>query len=491
MKRFKHNLSHYRLSTMNLGRLVPINCMEAVPGDTFQMSTSALIRSTPLLAPIMHPVTVRIHHWFVPFRLLWDGWEDFITGGPDGTGSATPFPTNGGPINVVEGSLFDHLGVRPTGYSAGQLSWLPIRAYNKIYNQWYRDEDLIDPVDEDQNGILQICWEKDYFTAARPWPQKGPSVSLPLGGTVPIQASGRMAFSEGTPGTDEEMYWYNVGTESGIKTGSAQQQTAGQGVFYFGGLVGNLAGATAADVRDVRLAFALQRYQEARAQYGSRYTEYLRYLGIKPSDARLQRPEYLGGGKQTIAYSEVLRTGNDTTQAAGDEDVVGQLRGHGIAALRSNRFRYFVEEHGYIMSLASIRPKTMYLDSLPRHWSKRTKEEYYQRELELIGQQEIPNREVFAVGVPGQDDLIFGYNDRYSEYRHLFSQVSGEFRSTLDFWHMGRKFASLPTLNDSFVKCDPTKRVYAEQTANSLWCMFNHSIQARRLVGNRTVGRII
>lgn len=489
MKRFKHNLSHYRLATMDMGKLVPINLIETIPGDTFQLSTSALIRVTPMLAPIMHPVTVRIHHWFVPFRLLWDDWEDFITGGPDGEGAATAFPTNGTSLEVVEGSLFDHLGVRPATYEAGLINSMPVRAYNKIYNEWYRDQDLIAPVNEDQNGVLKVAWEKDYFTSARPWAQKGPAVTLPLGSSAPVVTDGVLTLSAGVPNSTQAMKWKDNGTDVSIDSTQAAGTTEDANVFYLSGMKTDLTNATAVDVREVRLAFALQRYQEARAQYGSRYTEYLRYLGIKPSDARLQRPEYLGGGKQTIAFSEVLRTGNNPE--ADPENSIGEMAGHGIAALRSNRFRYFCEEHGYIVSLVSVRPKSMYLDSLPRLWSKRTKEEFYQRELELIGQQEIRNSEIFASGTASADNQTFGYQDRYAEYRRLFSQVAGEFRDVLDHWHLGRIFSSLPTLNQSFIDCDPTKRVFAEQTQNSLWCMFNHSIQARRMVGNNTIGRII
>lgn len=251
-------------------------------------------------------------------------------------------------------------------------------------------------------------------------------------------------------------------------------------------LEADLAAATGGNIIDVRRAFALQRYQEARAQYGSRYTEYLRYLGVNPQDSRLQRPEFLGGGKQTISFSEVLKTG-----AADDPaEPIGTMKGHGIAALRSNRYRYFCQEHGYILSLMSVRPKTMYIDGLPKTWTKRTKEEYFQKELELIGQQEIYQREVYADG-SANDAEIFGYNDRYSEYRYGYSGVRAEFRNLLDYWHLARKFASAPTLNQSFVECDPTKRIFAEQTQHSLWCMLNHNIKARRLVGHTTVGRVI
>lgn len=220
--------------------------------------------------------------------------------------------------------------------------------------------------------------------------------------------------------------------------------------------------------------------------YGSRYTEYLRYLGVRSSDARLQRPEYLGGGKQTIAFSEILQTGPNFDANTG----VGTLRGHGISAVRSNRYRRFFEEHGIVMSLMSVRPRTMYVNGLPKKFSRTTKEDYWQKELELIGQTTVLNKELYTADTGPND--TFGYTDRYEEYRHEQSQVAGDFRSTLNMWHMGRVFASDVTLNSDFVTCDPTTRIFASAATDTLWVMVNNSIQARRLV-RRTpaTGRII
>lgn len=221
--------------------------------------------------------------------------------------------------------------------------------------------------------------------------------------------------------------------------------------------------------------------------YGSRFTEYLRYLGIRSSDARLQRPEYLGGGKQTLAFSEVLKTGAGEDPA----EAIGTLKGHGIGALRSRTFRKFFEEHGHIISLLSVRPRTMYTNGVHRSWLRRTKEDYWQKELERIGQQEVFNSEVFAADPATTGLGTFGYSDRYADYRHLPSQIAGDFRSTLDYWHLGRVFASAPALNASFVTCDPSKRVHAIQTEDVLWAMVSNSVRARRLVGRAGVGRIL
>jgi len=238
----------------------------------------------------------------------------------------------------------------------------------------------------------------------------------------------------------------------------------------------DLSGASAITINALREAMALQRYAEARARYGSRYVEYLRYLGVRSSDARLQRPEYLGGGRQTIQFSEVLQTAEGTNP-------VGEMRGHGIAAMRSNRYRKFFEEHGYVISLLTVRPKTIYQQGLFRHWNRRVKEDFYQKELQHIGQQEILNKEVYAPHA--SPDGVFGYQDRYDEYRRNESLVSGEFRdTTLDHWHMARVFGSTPALNASFVSSVPTKRIFASESTDGLYIMANHSMQARRMVAS-------
>lgn len=487
MKRNKFSLSNSKLLSCDMGSLVPIGIQEVLPGDTFNHATSALLRVSPLLAPVMHPVHVRIHHWFVPFRLIWDDWEDFITGGPDGM-NASVFPTRTFAGGTSVGGLSDYLGV-PSGSTSITVSALPYRAYAMIWNEWYRDQDLQPEIglqttsgpDTLTNTTLQNCaWEKDYFTSARPWTQKGPQVSLPLGLTAPVIPNGDLVLKPKTS-TQAGGNLYRdaqTGTTTTRYNQADATAPAADPLNYVSGLQTDLTTATAATVNQLREAMAIQRYEEARARYGSRYTEYLRYLGVKSSDARLQRPEYLGGGKQTIQFSEVLQTG--VTTSGSDTVGVGNLKGHGIAAMRSNRYRRFFEEHGFVISLLSVRPKTIYASGLPRMFNRRTKEDFWQRELEHIGQQEILNKEVYAVHAT--PDGTFGYQDRYDEYRRQESSIAGEFRTTLNFWHYARIFSTPPALNADFVKSVPTTRTYAVPGSDPLWIMCHHSIQARRML---------
>jgi hypothetical protein len=452
----------------------------------------------------MHPVHVRLHHWFVPTRLIWANFQSAITGGADGM-DATVFPyvtidADAAPWNVY-GGLSDHLGIPVAVGDALKVSALPFRAYNLIFNEWYRDQDLVtalvnstgDGADTTSNLALQNCaWEKDYFTSSRPWAQKGPVVSLPIGTSAPITGAGwDPASFGGTPTTNQQVRQYPGKTEtlanalitdpSASGTGNKMQWWVGLDPANPGYplMHADLSNATAATINELRHALAIQRYEEARARYGSRYTEYLRYLGVRSSDARLQRPEYLGGGKQTIQFSEVLQTAPTTsgTPVTG----VGAMQGHGIGAVRSNRYRRFFEEHGYVVTLLSVLPKTMYVNGLPRHWSRLTKEDYWQKELEHIGQQTVLNQETYlAHSTPVG---TFGYQDRYDEYRRQESTVHGLFRTTLNTWHMGRIFAGDTTLNSTFVQAVPTTRVYQATSGNdTLLIMAMHSIQARRMV---------
>lgn len=491
MKRSKFSLSYYRLLSCKMGHIVPIGLTEVLPGDTIQHNTSLLVRSLQLLAPLMHPVSVKVHHWFVPHRLVWDDFEKFITGGSDGL-DASVFPTltaSGSPPAL--GSLCDYLGIQPL-VSGLVVSALPFRGYNLIYNNWYRDEDLMTAqvvstasgTDTTTNqNLLFAAWEKDYFTSARATPAKGATIAVPITGVAPIIASGGIASP-----------WKARLASTGALVGAGDVLTDAAGLVETAAgditlepgspttnLFANVTGSTTMATADLREALALQRYQEARSRYGSRYTEYLRYLNVRSSDARLQLPEYLGGGRSPLQFSEVLQTAEGT-------NAVGTMRGHGISSMRTNRYRRFFEEHGYVFTLLIARPKGVYTQGIPKHWNRRTKEDFWQRELEHIGQQEILRKEVYAAAA--SPEATFGYQDRYDEYRRNESGVCGEFRTTLlNYWHMARVFASEPSLNSAFVTSNPTNRIYPVTTVDTLYIMANHSMQARRLVSNNATPR--
>lgn len=498
MKRSLFNLSHYKLATFDMGELIPVGMFEVLPGDTIQQASSALVRVSPLLTPVMHPVVVRIHHWYVPYRILWDNFEKFITGGPDGM-DASVFPTRS--LTATVGSLIDYMGL-PIGASLVS-SILPFRAYASIWNENYRDPDLNTAaplVSTDGNDVTtsiitrNVCWEKDYFTSSRPWTQKGPAVSVPIGTSAVVktqlgasvtgaQQSLQWTQTDGTaPGTGFSLGIFPTASTSRTTTAA----TAAGLSLYPNNLIADLSTATASSINDLREAFAIQRYEEARARYGSRYTEYLAYLGVQSPDSRLQRPEYLGGGKQTIQFSEVLQTAPSAAPLPVGN--VGELKGHGMGAMRSNRYRRFFSEHGVVLSLMSVIPRTMYMQGHARMWNRRIKEDFWQRELQHIGQQAVLNKEVY--GLHSTPDGTFGYQDRYDEYRRQESLVTGEFRTTLNMWHYAREFSSDPALNGTFVSAVPTKRVNAVTSNDVLWVMVNHSIQARRLVARDAGGHI-
>ncbi|UDN67828.1 major capsid protein [robinz microvirus RP_142] len=501
MKRSKHSLSHFKLLTCKMGQLVPVTWFEALPGDTIQHATSALIRCAPLVTPPMHPIQVRFHHWFVPNRLLWANWQNYITGGPDGlNNSAHPYISLS---NVATSSLSDYLGLPTSGLAgATKFNALPFRAYQLIWNEFYRDEDLQtaavintgDGADATTATALQNCsWEKDYLTSSRPWALKGATVTLPLGTSANVKTNSTdlVTGAQSPMKVRDTVTGNSLGASEALGAGPSNvfwgvTAPAATGSWYPSNLFADLTSATSVDINTVRHAFALQRFEEARARYGSRYTEYLRYLGVRSSDARLQRPEYLGGGRNTIQFSEVLQTGGTST---GAQTGVGTMAGHGVSAMRTNRYRRFFEEHGIVITLMSVRPKTMYTQRVKRALIRGidplfvgttgTKEDYWQRELQHIGQQGINGLEADPQSL---QSTIFGYQDRYDEYRREESSIAGLFRNTLNNWHLSRDFGSAPALNATFVSSVPTTRVFADTSADNLYVMANHHIQARRLV---------
>lgn len=498
-KRSKFSLSNYKILSMKMGFVVPVNLLEVLPGDTVQLSTGIFMRLAPMMAPVMHPVHMTVQHFYVPTRILWDDFEDFITGGQDGMDvSISPTVT----ITPEQSSLADYLGL-PLGKSL-KVSALPFRAYASIWNEYFRDQDLQTQLpishesgpDSITSTLLQrAAWQKDYFTTARPWPQKGPAVTIPVdmgsagmptltfSGTLADRSvSGPFAPTPNGVGGRQSNLVSEYGTPKWSATGSDSVPITGlTGLTLNNGAVtGTIdykpgqAGIGSIDVSALREAMSYQRFEEHRSLFGSRYEDYLRYLGVRPQDARLQMPEYLGGISQTIQFSEVLQTGGDQ---------VGQLYGHGISAMRSRRVRRFIPEHGYLMSLLYVRPIPVYAQGVDRLWTRETKLDYWQREMEHIGQQEVYNREIYADGTAA-DAEIFGFQNRYDEYRRGVNSIAGEFRTTQDYWHMARIFANRPTLNGDFVSSNPTDRIFqaSESLSDQLYVMAQNNVVARRLV---------
>ncbi|MBX2833767.1 MAG: hypothetical protein KTR28_02225 [Micavibrio sp.] len=486
-RRNKHNLSHFRNSSCRMGQLVPIGAIEVLRGDTFKHNTNMFMRMSPQVNPVMHPVHTHIHHYYVPMRLLWDKWEDFITGGEDFSDASVVPTINFSSSPVEAGDLANHLGL-PVGYSGTANAFL-FRAYNLIYNEIYRDQQLQDEavVSSDsgadsttETDLLNANWGKDPFTTARPDDQLGSAVSLPLGDQAPVTGIG---FS-GSPGmagagTVRE-------TDGDVAYGSNERVTAQTSVsFKNNGLTGtsarpeiyaDLSAASGADLNDLRLAIATQQWQELINQSGNRYQDYLGRYGISNFDARLQLPEYLAGGKQTVQFSEVLQT------AEGD-DPVGSLKGHAIAALRSNNYMKFFKEDGFVITLMHTKPIPMYMEAVHKMWTRRTKEQFYQKEYEVLGMQEVLNQEVQHDH--SEPDGLFGYAPRFEDYRRIPNTIHGDFATTLKDWHMARFFdGNDVALNPSFITCNPTDRIFADQTedAHHLYLTVQHKLSARRIV---------
>lgn len=494
-RRSTFGLSHYRLFSAKMGYIYPIACYEVLPGDTFRQSTSLFLRLAPLVTPVMHPVHVKIHSWYVPYRLLWEDWEDFRTRGPEGTdASEVPYitaPSGGFPV----GSLADYLGI-PTGIEGLTVNAFAFRAYSYIWNENYRDERVQDELPWVMTGgadtttstaLAPSPWGRDYFTTASPTPQTGPEVTIPVNsatGSLDIVPSGDGKPTFKFAGSQTALSAYSSAVspanQKQIQTTESLNLQTGLHDMYWSDPKLQLRDPSGAvntgtiNIADWREAMAMQRFEETRSLWGARYNEFLMDMGIRPSDARLQLPEYLGGGRQTIQFSEVLQT------APGGEDPVGALKGHGIGAMRTNRFRRFFEEDGIVLTFAMVRPIGVYMQGLHKMWSRRSFAEFYNYQFEHLSQQPVYTRELYA-GVTDKDK-VFGYQNIYDDYRSIPSQVSGEMRTVLNSWHMARDFSNEPVLNGDFMTSPPTNRIFAAQENDTLYCMAHHTIHSRRLL---------
>lgn len=483
----KFDLSHERKMSLDMGKLIPIVVQDVLPGDKFRVKSEIMLRMSPMLAPIMHRVNVFTHYFFVPNRLVWSEWEDFITGGRLGvTLPVAPYvDTTVADDNVTSGvgSLWDYMGL-PTLPLGGvtqntKVSVLPFRAYQLIYDEYYRDQNLEAKVTEFASfkssgpqiggiwaGILDQlrtrAWEKDYFTSALPFAQRGAVTQVPLSNT-PI-GNGTQAFRADTGAlfpAGEDVVIGAAGQLVGSVTGAMNLAPTGHGI----------------NVNELRRSLRLQEWLEKNARGGARYVEQiLQHFGVTSKDARLQRPEYLGGGKAPVVISEVL----SNYQVAGGNPQ-GTMAGHGVSFGTTNGFTRRFDEHGYVIGIMSVLPKTAYQQGIPRHFTRFDKFDYPWPEFAQIGEQEVLNKELYYSGITLPDGT-FGYQSRYAECKYGCSSVHGEMKGTLAFWHMGRIFTSLPVLNTAFVTSDPTTRIFAVTAGsnNKLYCQLFNKVDALR-----------
>lgn len=459
------DLSYDKKLTCDMGELIPVMCDEMVPGDKFDIGNQIVVRFQPLVAPILHEINAFVHYFFVPYRILWQLWEDFITGGETGADASVLPRWN--PTNTAVGSLWDYLGF-PTGIVPTDA--LPLdfvrSAYNKVYNEFYRDENLLAEVALTNEAILKRAWEKDYFTSSLPWQQKGTAPALPITGSVPIY----------TLATSATMGARQVGTSSSNPSaGGVYVETYPVGETQYPAMV-DLSTASTFNVSDLRLAFQIQKWMERNARAGSRYTEFLKaHFGVAPRDERLQRPEYVGGSKSAVIVSEVLQTSKTESGAP-----QGNLAGHGLVADGTYVGSYHAKEYGLMMGIMSIMPRSAYSQGIDRQWLRRTKYDFYSPEFANLSEQAIERAEIYASAVGAENRTIFGYQGRYDEMRVKRNMVVGKMRSTFNYWHLGREFGSAPLLNQSFIECVPSKRIFAVQTEPGLIVDVENRIKAIR-----------
>lgn len=482
------DLSHDLKLSLDMGLLIPICNMEAMPGDRFTIGCESMLRFAPMIAPVMHRINVTMHYFFVPNRILWPNWEKYVTNGgatvPVG-GTLPAFPTTElSDTTYAEGGILDYMGLPDPDGSiiTYEINAMPLAAYQAIWNDYYRDQNVTAEVDyklvDGHNAFAPIfgtlrrrAWQHDYFTSALPWAQKGTPVSLPLGTPDDVPVLLNDNFSAGTllDGTPDDI---TVGADtpigSSVQTNEMFAQTS-------------LLQEQASTINDLRRAFRLQEWLEKNARAGSRYTEnILGHFGVHSSDKRLQRPEYITGIINPVIISEVLNT------TGTDDAPQGNMAGHGIAVTNGRYGRYFAEEHGYIIGVMSVMPKTAYQQGLTKMWTKTNDPtELPWPTFANIGEQEILNKEIMAFPTtPGGEEDLFGYIPRYAEYKFENNRVAGQFKTSLSFWHWGRIFdpSIPPTLDTLFIECNPRKDPFAvaDPAIQSLWAHVYNKIKVVR-----------
>lgn len=451
--------SHGLKTTFDAGKLIPIFVDEALPGDTLSLNPTLFARVNTPLYPIMDNLFLDVHFFSVPMRLVWENFRKFMGEQADPNDSTDYTIPELNATNWSEQSLGDYMGI-PTKIAGTVTSSLPFRAYNRIYNEWYRDQNLIDSATErtgDTSDSVSFYplrnrgKRHDYFTSCLPWLQKGDAVNIPLGTRAPVAVNGSPDDSIGVQTSlgDRTLYENDGANELRYQSPSTPDNT----------LYTDLTSATAATVNELRRAFQIQKLLERDARSGTRYAEIVKaHFGVNFMDVTY-RPEFLGGTSSQVQFESVPMTGNQTgTQATGD------LAAAGTVTVQGGGFTKSFTEHCIVMGIASVRADLTYQQGLDRMWSRSTRYDYYFPALAHIGEQAVLNKEIYLSDDTAQNNATFGYQERWAEYRYKPSKITGKMRSnttqSLDAWHLSQEFGSLPELNKSFIEEDvPMDRV--------------------------------
>lgn len=490
IRRSVFNRSHGLKTAFDSGYLVPIYADEVLPGDTFNLSAALFGRLSTPVVPIIDNIYLDTFFFFVPYRLIWTNFKKMM-GEQDNPGdtisySAPKFSVAAGDFapagKVTTGTLMDYMGI-PANVTWGaqglSVNSLHARAYNLIWNQWFRDENLQNSVTVDLGDgpdasatyvLLKRGKRHDYFTSCLPSPQKGTTaVTLPLGTSAPIVQNGPFRVVEETSGIHG--YLKTTASGAGFEPLGAQSDSGNwnqQALQYYSGIYADLTNATAATINALRLAFQTQSLLERDARGGTRYTEIVRsHFGVTSPDSRLQRAEYLGGGTSAINISPIPQT--SATGLTGGSTPAGNLAAMGTVTGTGHGFVKSFTEHGVIVGMASVRCDLTYQQGVERMWTRSTRYDWYWPSFAQIGEQPVYNKEIYAIGTTANDAGVFGYQESYADYRYKPSKITGKLNSlaasTLDVWHLAQKFTSLPTLGDTFIKeTPPIDRVVAVNT---------------------------